>query len=163
MFRSSTIWIHYGHQLIEHHPLINERSIQSINLLNFTKLKETFHWNSNKSEHVSHSHAMPYSMLSYTMPNVQCPTSKLKELLHLLNRLMKRKTITCTSVIINKILWTVNVLCILCYHRWRFRLPFFFLHLIIDSIRITYSSLFNSLLSYLNWIPMANTFGILYV
>lgn len=85
----------------------------------FPKSNETFHWNGNKSEHVSHSHAMPFSMLSYIyipLFNVQCPTSKLKELLHLLNRLMKRrKTITCTSVIINKILCTGNVLCV-CYH-----------------------------------------------
>lgn len=42
-----------------------------MNLLYFTKLKETFHWNGNKSEHVIHSHAMQYTMLSYTMPNVQ--------------------------------------------------------------------------------------------
>lgn len=123
----------------------------------FPKLKETFDWNGNKSEYVSHSYAMPCSMLSYTMPNVQRPTSKLWELLHLLNRLMERKTITCTSVIINKILCMVNVscVCVLCaiianvfvYH-------FLFLQLSIDLIEITYSSLFNSLLSYLNRIPM---------
>lgn len=96
----------------------------------FSLLKETFHWNGNKSEHVSHGHTMPRSMLSYSngMLNAQCPAFKLKKLFHLLNRLMERKTITCTSVIINKILCTVGVLCVVvCHRRWRFRLVIFLL------------------------------------